>query len=808
MLFLLILIGLSPGVNSRDLSSASLRLQLSSGEVEARKQKALETNFLIQIDPEGTRQTTYEEWIVSQGTPRPFSTNLAKASAPMRADSKICVLVNSDLFPSIETSIDQYVTDLVAEGYTVEVHTISGGTPQELRTFLQSLYALGMEGCLFVGDLPIAWYEVSCSWDPPQDEEFPCDLYYMDLDGNFYDNDENGKFDYHDGNQNPEIYVGRLTASPLIFNGATEANLTNNYFRKNHLYRTGELITNNRALAFIDDDWMYDGDNINNGLEYIYCQSILINDSATTNSTVYENELMADYEYIHVAVHSNYAGHFFSAPGGGGTTYYYEICTIDPTAIFYNLFACSNSRYVDPNYMGGWYIFTDSYGLAATGATKTGSMLNFDIFYYPMGNGATIGEAFYIWFDEMANWGFDNYSICWFYGNTLLGDPTLKPRDRRPVELIAMELPYCLKGILYSIYLDADGGGAPPYSWNILSGQLPDGLLLNQSTGQISGRPTESGIFNFTVSAEDPCSPIFADTMEYSVDIVGICGDANNSGLIEMDDVLDIIDYLYNDGSALCPVAAGDMDMFNGVNNNDAYYLYEHVAHTAVFPRCPPFAESIPSAPENILELTNTTVRPGDDRCIVKFWLNSAVPAKALSIPFKYSCATSTVNCDSITFAGSSFAHYVHKYGKIDAVNQKGIIGLVNTGETAPSGNPAKIATAWFTVEPAMEEQLIIIESDSFGPNNAVIVSPAPQYPYIPSISIIPGFSFLCGDANNDDVINILDVVFLINYIYKNGPDPAIPESIDVNNDENANILDIVFLINFLYKNGPYPACD
>jgi len=533
----------------------------------------------------------------------------------------------------------------------------------------------------------------------------------------------------------------------------------------------------------------------------------MINDPPTTIASVYSAELMADYEFVHVAVHSNYAGHFFDGPSGGGSYSYIDLYNMNPPGIFYSLFACSNCRYVETNYMGGWYIFNDYFGLAATGAAKTGSMLNFDYFYYPMGQGATIGEAFYLWWDEMALWGFDNGAICWFYGNTLLGDPTLKPRQPREVELMDADLPYCLKNRNYSYFLDADGGGAPPYNWDIIAGQLPDGLSLGTLTGQISGQPTESGIFNFNVSAEDFCSPVDSDTQEYSIGIVGICGDANNSGLMDMDDVTDIIDYLYNDGVNLCPVAAGDMDQFNGTNNNDAYYLYEYVAHMSVYPKCPPFTGEIPSAPENILEIRNSTVYPEHDKCRVDFWLNAATPAVSISIPFEYSCATSSITCDSISFYGSNYSHYLHKYGTISLIEPKAVIGIVNTGETPPDGNSVRLASVWFSVESSTEEQTININSAAYGPNQFIIASPSPTTPYIPSISVIPGLFFDCGDANSDGDVSILDAVFIINYKYKEGPTPEIPESADVNSDTKIDILDVVYLINFKYRDGPDPIC-
>ncbi|MCP4711859.1 MAG: hypothetical protein GY869_24835, partial [Planctomycetes bacterium] len=61
---------------------------------------------------------------------------------------------------------------------------------------------------------------------------------------------------------------------------------------------------------------------------------------------------------------------------------------------------------------------------------------------------------------------------------------------------------------------------------------------------------------------------------------------------------------------------------------------------------------------------------------------------------------------------------------------------------------------------------------------------------------------WICGDLNDDDNIDILDIVFLINYKYKGGTTPEPLESADVNHDSNVDILDIVHLINFKYKGG------
>lgn len=59
-------------------------------------------------------------------------------------------------------------------------------------------------------------------------------------------------------------------------------------------------------------------------------------------------------------------------------------------------------------------------------------------------------------------------------------------------------------GSSYSQTLQASGGTSP-YSWSIVSGlgNLPPGLGLNASSGVISGTPTTTGTYNFTVRVTD-----------------------------------------------------------------------------------------------------------------------------------------------------------------------------------------------------------------------------------------------------------------------------------------------------------------
>lgn len=70
------------------------------------------------------------------------------------------------------------------------------------------------------------------------------------------------------------------------------------------------------------------------------------------------------------------------------------------------------------------------------------------------------------------------------------------------------------------------------------------------------------------------------------------------------------------------------------------------------------------------------------------------------------------------------------------------------------------------------------------------------------AFSIIP-----LGDVNCDVNIGLTDVVYLINYAFKSGPEPCILEAGNVNCDWFTDTADIVFLINYLFKSGPKPEC-
>jgi hypothetical protein len=63
------------------------------------------------------------------------------------------------------------------------------------------------------------------------------------------------------------------------------------------------------------------------------------------------------------------------------------------------------------------------------------------------------------------------------------------------------------------------------------------------------------------------------------------------------------------------------------------------------------------------------------------------------------------------------------------------------------------------------------------------------------------------GDLTGDDYINISDVVYLVNYLFRSGSAPHQNLSADANCDGMVDLGDLIYIINYLYRDGPKPGC-
>ena len=335
------------------------------------------------------------------------------------------IYVNNTIAGSISNEIDQYEQDVINQGYTVQVVNWSHTNVTLLRNDLinASLQSEGLEGAVLVGDFPAAFLQYFYYTMTT----YPCDLYLTDLDGEWVDNDvADGLFDAHNngtGDIYPEIWIGRIC--PESLNNTDHLTAYQNYFARNHAYRTGQLTRPHSQLVYIDDDWATSQQLVDEWLgdmtayTNITCISL---PTTTTTATDYKNKLTQIYEFVHVFVHSWPYEHLFGPSGNGaeGKVNYTDILNIDTKALFYNLFACSAANFKYQANLGTQYLFSNN-TLVVVGSSKIGGMTMNSYFYTPLSQGKIFSEAMRLWYWNPLHGPSDPDSI----GMTLLGDPLL-----------------------------------------------------------------------------------------------------------------------------------------------------------------------------------------------------------------------------------------------------------------------------------------------------------------------------------------------------------------------------------------------
>ena len=108
------------------------------------------------------------------------------------------------------------------------------------------------------------------------------------------------------------------------------------------------------------------------------------------------------------------------------------------------------------------------------------------------------------------------YGMSW---SSLLISPTTAPP---PLTITTTTLPQWYWILPYRATLSASGG-APPYTWSIISGHLPPGYQLNASTGVISGNTPLAGTFSFTIQVTDSAQNTATQALSIKVCIPGHC---------------------------------------------------------------------------------------------------------------------------------------------------------------------------------------------------------------------------------------------------------------------------------------------
>ncbi|MBN1970604.1 MAG: T9SS type A sorting domain-containing protein [Candidatus Delongbacteria bacterium] len=371
---------------------------------------------------------TFEDYI-SRRTGEEKIKTLKKTSSRTNA---VLVIAESSIYTICKDKIDRYVEDVEScLGYEISLLTVTESvTPEDIKQeILNSYNDNNISGAVLIGDVSTAWYEVENDFGSYGYAVFPIDLFYMDLDGVWLDNDGNNRYDKHLNNVEPEIFIGRINTSTMNQLGSEEI-LLNQYLDKNHQFWLGNIeMTNKISLSYTDSDWT-PYDDMKHDIQYLYGlenhESIEYGDEFFSRTDYLQKVTDDTYGMIQFACHSSWEAHYMTDEP---LIYTNNLFNLPPESIAYNLFCCSGCRWTAPmapdnGFLGGAYVYNGGQNtLFAVGSTKTGSMLGFANYYIPLGNGDINGEAMKTWWIDNLGNEHDSDEISWFYGMTIVGDP-------------------------------------------------------------------------------------------------------------------------------------------------------------------------------------------------------------------------------------------------------------------------------------------------------------------------------------------------------------------------------------------------
>lgn len=65
----------------------------------------------------------------------------------------------------------------------------------------------------------------------------------------------------------------------------------------------------------------------------------------------------------------------------------------------------------------------------------------------------------------------------------------------------------------------------------------------------------------------------------------------------------------------------------------------------------------------------------------------------------------------------------------------------------------------------------------------------------------------ICGDIDGNGSVDVADLTFLVDFLFRAGPPPPAMETANVDGDNGVNVADLTFLVDYLFNGGSQPIC-
>lgn len=162
---------------------------------------------------------------------------------------------------------------------------------------------------------------------------------------------------------------------------------------------------------------------------------------------------------------------------------------------------------------------------------------------------------------------------------------------------------------------------------------------------------------------------------------------------------------------------------------------------------------------------------------------------------------------DSVTYRDSRVEYISEKPTSAMVDSQKVIAGAFPFEEPPIQPGNGIFATICFTLTDSTDTAFA--DTTFYPPfNHLRFITPEPVgYTPLFRMGVFPIYPYWPGDVKNNggELPGLGDLLWLINYIFRNGPPPPVMVAADVDGSCAVGVPDIIYLINHIYKHGPPP---